>query len=206
MKNITITTIAIAMATGLMFSTSALAQTASSAEYKASLERINAEYAADKNNCASLSGNANDICMAQAKGKEKVAKADLDAARKNTKKARYDARIAKADAEYAVAKEKCDDLAGNNKDVCLKEAKSAEVSAQADAKAQMKITDAQQKANKETAETRQDVSDTSMHAVREADADKRDAEYAVAKEKCDALAGNAKNNCIHEAKTHYNKM
>ena len=31
----------------------------------------------------------------------------------------------KADAEYDVAKERCDDLAGNAKDVCQKDAKAA---------------------------------------------------------------------------------
>jgi hypothetical protein len=35
-----------------------------------------------------------------------------------------------------VAKEKCDDKAGNEKDVCVKEAKAALVRAKADAKAQ----------------------------------------------------------------------
>jgi hypothetical protein len=32
---------------------------------------------------------------------------------------------AKADAQYAVAKEKCDDLSGEQKDACVKEAKAA---------------------------------------------------------------------------------
>jgi len=36
-------------------------------------------------------------------------------------------------------------------------------------------------------------------------ADKRDADYAVAKEKCDALSGNAKELCVNEAKKHYGK-
>ena len=42
--------------------------------------------------------------------------------------------IAKAEADYRVAKEKCDDSAGNAKDVCLKEAKAAEAAAKAEAK------------------------------------------------------------------------
>jgi hypothetical protein len=35
--------------------------------------------------------------------------------------------MAKVDADYAVAKEKCDDFSGNAKDVCVKEAKAAQV-------------------------------------------------------------------------------
>ena len=42
-------------------------------------------------------------------------------------------------------------------------------------------------------------------ARKEADADKRDADYKVAVEKCDALAGGAKDSCIGNAKTHFGK-
>lgn len=199
------TIIAIAVATGLIFMASARAQTILPHDHEASLKRINAEYTADKENCQSLAGNAKDICLAEAKGKEKVAKADLDAAKKNTKKARYDARITKAEADYSIAKQKCDDKAGNEKDVCLKEAKAAEVTAKADAHAQMKISNANTKANKETAEVRKDVSDKSTHALQDAATDKREANYAVAREKCDALAGSAKDECINEAKVIYSK-
>ena len=41
---------------------------------------------------------------------------------------------ARADAAYDVAKEKCDDLKGNDKDVCEKDAKAARVKAKEDAK------------------------------------------------------------------------
>ena len=188
------TTTAIAVAIGLTFSVGAMAQTMSKHDYKTGVERIESEYKSDKKNCQSLSGNANDICMAEAKGKEKVAKADLEASNKNTKKAHYDALIAKAEADYSVAKEKCDDQAGNVKDVCLKEAKAAEIAAKADAKSQMKTSKANKKANEESADARHD-----------AVTDKRDAKYAVAKEKCDALAGDAKDSCMNEAKAHYSK-
>ena len=92
------------------------------------------QYKTDKAACDGLSGNAKDICIEEAKGKEKVAKADADAAYENTPKARESARDARADAAYEVAKEKCDDLAGNAKDVCVKEAKAAHAKAKADAK------------------------------------------------------------------------
>jgi hypothetical protein len=35
--------------------------------------------------------------------------------------------------------------------------------------------------------------------------DKRDADYAVAKAKCDALAGDAKDICMNDAKAQYGK-
>jgi len=203
MKKYSIT--AIAVAVGLSFSASVMAQTMSKHDYEAGLERIESGYRSDKNNCQSLSGNANDICMAEAKGKEKVAKADLEASNKNTKKARYDARIAKADADYSVAKEKYDDKAGNNKDVCLKEAKSAEVAVKADAKAQMKTSKAYNKANEKSTEAREEAKEQSADARHDSAVDKRDAEYAVAKEKCDSLAGNTKDSCLNKAKTQFGK-
>lgn len=204
MKRFTIS--AIAVAVGLTFSAGAMARSMSKQDYKTGIERIESEYKADKNNCQSLSGNANDICEAEAKAKEKVAKAELTVVNKNTKQARYDARIARAEADYSVAKEKCDDLAGNANDVCLKEAKAAEVTAKSNAKSQMKTSKAYNEANKKSAEASNEAKDTSAEARRDANVDKRDAEYAVSKEKCDALSGNAKENCVNEAKMHFGKM
>ena len=199
------TTTAIAIAIGLTFSAGAMAQTMSKNDYKAGMNSIAAEYKSDKALCKSLSGNANDICEAEAKGKENIAKADLEARNKNTNKARYEALETKAEADYSVAKEKCDDLAGNVKDVCLKEAKAAETAAKADAKSQMKISKADRKANKESAEVRKEANEESAEARQDAVTDKRDANYSVAKEKCEALAGGAKDNCMNEAKRHYSK-
>src|SRR5262245_41861718 len=94
--------------------------------YDTENKRIEDQYKADRDACKSMTGNQKDICIETAKGKEKVAKAENDAAYKDTEKAHYDARIARVEADYAVAKEKCDDLSGNQKDVCVKEAKAAE--------------------------------------------------------------------------------
>ena len=91
--------------------------------------------------------------------------------------------VAKAESAYAVAREKCDDQAGNAKDVCVKEAKAVEVKALADAKLGKKIGEAR----KEPAD------------------DKRNADYKVAAEKCDAMAGDAKASCITAAKANFGK-
>lgn len=218
---------AIAAAISLTFSAGAMAQSMSKDEYKAGEDRIAIEYTSAKAGCDSLSGNANDICMAEAKGKKQVAQADLDAGYKPTKKSQYKARVAKAEANYSIAKEKCDDLAGNLKDVCRKEAKAALISAKADAKAQMKISDANEvaddkisdaqtkgdkeaaeahmKANEESSEAHMKANEKATDARKDAAADKRDAEYAVAKEKCEALASDAKDRCMSEANSQYAK-
>ncbi|MGZ4139360.1 MAG: BON domain-containing protein [Actinomycetota bacterium] len=118
------------------------AQAMSKDEYKAAGKSIAADYKAAAASCATLKGNAKDICMAEAKGKEKVAKAELEARRKPGDKAAYDVSIAKAEAGYAVAKEKCDDQAGKDKTACVKEAKAAEARAKADAKTQLQAASA----------------------------------------------------------------
>ena len=162
--------------------------------YATAKKNADAQYKTDQAKCASLSGNAKDICAAEAKGKDRVAKADAEAAFKNTPKARENARVARAQAGYDVAVEKCDDLAGNPKDVCVKEAKAELVKGKANAKV-----------DRVTADTRQDAAAKQAEARKEAGTDKRDADYKVAIEKCDALAGPAKEACIGNAKAQFGK-
>lgn len=191
MNKFTLTAIAAAMA--LCGPSVALAGM-SKADYEAGKKSIGAEYKQAKAGCEPMAGNAKDVCAAEAKGKERVALADLGAAYKPTVKARYDARLARAEADHSVAMERCDDKAGNAKDVCVKEAHAVRTAARADATANMKTADAKQGAGKQIAEARKDAA-----------ADKRDAEYAVAKEKCDALAGSARDSCVGDAKSRFGK-
>ncbi len=162
--------------------------------YAQAKKNADAQYKVDKDACSSLSGNAKDICIAEAKGKDDVAKADATAAYENTPKLAKAARVAHAQASYNVSIEKCDDLAGNRNDVCIKEAKAELVKGKADAKVDRVAVD-----------TRQDAAAKQAEARAEASADKRDAEYKVAIEKCDALAGPAKDACVGNAKVQYGK-
>jgi hypothetical protein len=155
----------------------------SKAVYTAAKTRISAEYKSDKAACASLAGNAKDVCVEEAKAKEKVARAELEYGFTGKAGDRTKVAVAKAESAYAVAKEKCDDQAGNAKDVCVKEAKAVETKALADAKMGTEIGEAK----------------------KDAAADKRDADYNVAVEKCDALAGDAKSSCIAAAKAKFGK-
>ena len=114
-------TLIAACAAGLM-ATTAFAMTP--AEHKAAKESISADYKMNKQKCDALKANAKDICVKEAKGAEDVAKAELEAQYKPSAKASRKVAEARADAAYAVAKEKCDDLTGNAKDVCVKDAKA----------------------------------------------------------------------------------
>lgn len=127
-----------ALTLGLAFCISALAEGITKDSYKLSKESIKADYQAAKSACASMSGNQQDICVARAKGKEKVGLADLEATYRPSPRKHYAALVAKAEADYAVAKEQCDDKAGDAKSGCVKEAKAAEAAAKADAKAILK--------------------------------------------------------------------
>jgi hypothetical protein len=194
---------ALFIAAGLGVAGSAAAQTyapttasppMSKDSYTIANENADGQYMVDKGACSPLSGNAKDICAAEAKGKYNVAKAEAEAAHANTPKAREDARIAHAQANHDVAIQKCDDLAGNRKDVCVKEAQAEFVKAKAHAKLDRVVIDTQKDAATKQAEAR-----------KEANADKRDAEYKVAIAKCEALVGPAKDACVSSAKVQYGK-
>jgi hypothetical protein len=101
-------------------------------------------------------------------------------AEKNIKN-QYNAAVTQADADYKSASAACDGKQGNDKDVCMQQAKANRDKAKADAKASRKSQDA-------------------MLDARE---DKMEADYKVAKEKCDALSGDPKDACISSAKMKY---
>lgn len=195
----------IALAIGLACSAGTLAQAISNDEFKAGRQKIAADFTANKAACASRSGNAKDICMLEAKGAERVARSELGAAYQPSVDTRYEARIARAEGDYAVSRERCDDKAGNVKDVCVKEAKAARTAAKADAKARMKTADANAVASEKSAAARAEADSKSVEARKDADADTIDAQYSVAKEKCDAFAGAAKDYCLGQAKARFGK-
>src|SRR6266513_4736948 len=162
--------------------------------YDTAVRNAETQYKIDKDACSTRSGNAKDICLAEASGKEKIAKADAEAGYKSTPKAREDSRVARAEATYNVAKQKCNELSGNSKDVCVKEANATMVKAKADAKVEQVAAD-----------TKEDSAMKQADARRQAAEQKRDAEYKVAIEKCDALTGAAKSTCVSDAKLRYGK-
>jgi hypothetical protein len=152
-------------------------------EAKVQKDRVEADYKAAREACNSQSGNAKDVCVTDAKGKRDVAEAEIKY--QLSGKAGDADKLAKtkAKAEYDTAKQKCDALKGNEKDVCMKEAKAAETRGLADAKA-----------HKETREAR-----------KEANEDITEANYKAAKEKCDALSGDTKDRCQADVKAKYGK-
>ena len=159
------------------------ADTNAKTTYKNAKESAEQTYKTAKANCDSLSGNAKDVCVEEAKAARVHAVAEAEVQYKNTPRARNSARKDMAEADYKVAKAKCDAKSGNEKDVCIKEAKAALVTAKADAKA-----------DKKTAEARIDAKE-----------DKNDANYRAEVEKCDSLAGPSRDACVASAKSKFGK-
>ena len=97
---------------------------AMSREQKNAAEQsIEATAKADKKACESMRGNAQDICQAEAKAKEKVAKAELEARASGSERDRAKLADIKAEAAYEVAKERCEDQKGDAQDACKDRAK-----------------------------------------------------------------------------------
>lgn len=150
--------------------------------YKAAKQELETLYDGQKKACSSQSGNAKDLCEVTAKAQEKVAMAQLafnqsGAARDEAKL--YEVRYV---ARHDIAKEKCDDLSGNAKDVCVKAADGERDKAKADLKLAKKVSSAAE-----------DAMETHLKA-----------DYKLAIEKCDAMTGQAKDVCTASAKARYN--
>jgi hypothetical protein len=152
-------------------------------DYSTAVDRASAVYKDARAKCDALKDNQKNVCVAEAKAAEKRAKAEAEVNYKGTVKARTNARIANAEADYMVANAKCDALTGNEKNVCVTEAKAKQTKAIADAKANKTVADARADAREDT----------------------RDAEYKVALAKCDAQSGAAKDSCVKSAKSAFGK-
>jgi hypothetical protein len=153
------------------------------AAYAEAKDSAAAAYKAARARCDAIAGNPKDVCVAEAKTARVRAEQEASAYYNNTLKAYTQSRMRIAAANYELDKTKCAALTGNERDVCIRQAKSALIAAQADAKA-----------DKKAIEARTDARD-----------DKRTAEYKVALEKCDAFAGAAKDSCVSAAKSQYGK-
>ncbi|TWI70139.1 hypothetical protein IP91_01219 [Pseudoduganella lurida] len=149
--------------------------------YKNTKSAAAASYKAALEKCDSVVGNPKDVCVAQAKAARVRAEADATAQYRNTLRAYTKARIDIANADFALDRTRCGAFTGNEHDVCVERAKATRTAALADAKADKKVIEARSDARE----------------------DKRIAEYKVAAEKCDALAGTARDQCVAAAKSQY---
>ncbi len=153
-------------------------------DMKIAKDQLSSDYQKARVSCGTTVSNIRDICMQEAMGAYKVGKAELTNRDEPTPRHSRAVAVAKADSVYEVAKEKCDDSISNAKTVCRAEAKAKHDGALADAKLTKVVTDA--------------ITDDLEV--------KRNADYKVAADKCDALTGDTKTSCMDSAKARFNKM
>ena len=99
-------------------------------------------YKAARARCEAITGNPKEVCVEEARSARVRAEEEANALYKNTLKAYTVSRLKIAAANYDLDKAKCGALAGNDKDVCISQAKATLVAAQADAKADKRAIEA----------------------------------------------------------------
>ena len=95
------------------------------AEFRSQMLRIDNEFDDAKARCDSFGGNAHDICLAEARGNYQVAKAELEERKAPSTRTRYKVKVARAEANFDVAAEECDEGTSAAKDACVEEAREA---------------------------------------------------------------------------------
>lgn len=153
------------------------------ATYNLARDTAAANYKNARSACDAITGNPKDVCVADAKAARVRTEEEANAYYLNTLKAFTQSRMRIAAASFERDKARCKALTGNDKDVCISQAKVTLISVQADARADSKT----------------------IEAGADARADKQTAAYKVAIEKCDAFAGAVKDNCVSTAKIQFGK-
>ena len=118
------TALALGASLVLAFSSGSALARMSKGEFESAKARIHADLRADEAACASRPGHSADVCMRRAKGKADVAQAQLEYRYAPDRRHRRSVAIAQAKADFTVAIERCDALAGQNKRACVQRAKA----------------------------------------------------------------------------------
>jgi hyperosmotically inducible protein len=161
------------------------------ATYRNVSQKAATEYKTATAKCDTRSGNDKDVCMAEAKAARARTESDAIAKYNNSEKGRASARNKVAEADYEVAKAKCDAMSGADKDSCMDNAKSVRTAALADAKAGREGTTA---------------TGSSGSAGLVASTDTKDPVKAAAVAKCEQAAGNANTGCLVDSKGNVTTM
>lgn len=175
----------LATAAGTSFAAPTFALNHDPATYRNLTQKAGADYRDAIAKCDAMSGNAQDVCAAQAKLTRIQTEAKALAQYNNTPASREKARTSLADAEFSLAKARCDGKSGADKDDCMNNAKSVHSAALADAKADRSTAAA-------TAATAPGGLVTSTET--------RDPVKAAAVDKCAQTAGDSKIGCVIETK------
>ena len=146
-------------------------------EFELETARIASTFTHARAVCDALTSNTKDICVEEARAVQAIAHAELAFRRSGHLSDAAAIPVVRAEAGYAVARERCDEQAGADKARCLAAAKAAQASALATAKAG---------AGGSVAQTPVDT--------------RRDADYPRAVAKCEAMASDTRSHCLTAAR------
>ena len=125
----------LATAAGASFAAPTFALNHDPATYRNATQKAAADYRDAIAKCDTMNGNGKDVCVAEAKLARTQTEAKAMAKYSNSPASREKARTNLAEAEFTLAKARCDGKSGAEKDECMNNAKSVHTAALADAKA-----------------------------------------------------------------------
>ncbi|TQK07383.1 BON domain-containing protein [Herbaspirillum sp. SJZ107] len=125
----------LATAAGASFAAPTFALNHDPATYRNATQKAAADYRDAIAKCDTMSGNGKDVCVAEAKLARTQTEAKALSKYSNSPASREKARTNLAEAEFTLAKARCDGKSGAEKDDCMNNAKSVHTAALADAKA-----------------------------------------------------------------------
>jgi hypothetical protein len=185
----------LAAAAALALCTAATAQVYSRSDLQAREQVIAARYRTARAACAALAGHRGDVCLAEARAEEKIARSDLEAHYRPSAKARYNALVVAADSRHAVARVRCEDRTGVARTTCVTAATAQRTAARNKARAQLEAAQARARAAEQSDDDRAQASSDTLEA-----------RYAAARQQCDGYVARLKERCLAQAKAHFIKQ
>ena len=168
--------------------------------YRNLTQKAESEYRAAAAKCDTRSGNDKDVCMAEARLARTRTEADALSRYHNTAAGRARAHTNVADAEYDLAKARCDAKTGADKDSCMDNAKSVHTAALADAKDNGKTERAAASGGGNGATGASGGGSTASGGGLVTGTDTRDPAKAAAVDKCAQMGADAKTGCLIQTK------
>ena len=205
MRALTLTTLSSTLALAFCMNAGAADMTMSKAQYKDAKAQISMQLKTAKAACDGQQGNAKSICMEEAKGQEKIALAELENRYEPSSRHSQQLAMANADATYAVAKQKCGDMTGADKDNCMKDAKAAHTQSMSAPKMldQTSLNSSNPDGTENMGNSSQPLKGESMGSANSAKAAASDvmnsSDNKAAMQKCNSMTGDAKSKCMTDA-------
>jgi hypothetical protein len=160
-------------------------------EMKANLVRIEEQYDHAQARCKRVTGHARELCSEQARGERDIEVAQLQLRNEPTGENDEKLRLAKAEASYSKGLVECKTFDGTARDVCRREARRSYEEAKVEARLQREVAE-------RTLRSKNVVRERTAESDRIAQA-----QFATARQRCEALPPEGRLNCLEDAKTRF---